>query len=728
MKLERLLLLLSVSAFFQAGIFAQVTIAPVKLSTADPSGACPALKFDFSSASAGTPFWCNPSTGVWATLGGGTPVFPGGSPGDVQCNVANAFGPCSTGVVTSDSSGNFKALSFIAGSGGGVAGALDIGQGTLPTLGTNAISLLGPTSVTSYGLKYPGAAPSVNQFLLWGTPSSGVSTGVFTGFTSTNLTDTANLVRNQGINTGSSAMTLDMSASTGASAFKAPVGVGLTTAINGAIGYDSTADMLHAAQGSADAKIPQFTVTPVNGDCANWVVSGSKYKLGTAGSPCGSGGGGSGNSVTSVTPITVSANSTSEQQLIELTLTAGYFNSLRQPFLFNGAGVYTTPIGQTPTLTFKVKLCTVSGCGSGTVVTLASIASTATLANSTNNTWNVNFLGYTAAVGATGNLEIHGPLTVDLGSLSTSPDSVFNDTNTAVSGNIDLTAALFVDFTVTTSTGSTSNSITQRSGGVMPFAATAAPVTSVNGMTGAVTVSGSNITQGTAASLPATCTTNDLYYMTNSVYTARCSSTNTWSYFSGMLGNVTRPTSTGWTWSNQGSCTIDSTNGYEYESCPANGGTTNSARIRYKAAPGGSFTLTACFLHDTAGSDGGFAGYGLYFGDGTKWVSFNLQAEPTTWALIESEWTTSSAFSTVRLEWNNSGPSRTSVIVGNPSCLQLVYNGTTMVYNYSADSFHWNQFDSRSATSFLASVSQVGWGSNPINNQTDVALIHWTGP
>jgi len=196
---------------------------------------------------------------------------------------------------------------------------------------------------------------------------------------------------------------------------------------------------------------------------------------------CSSGGGGTGTSVSSVTPVTVSANVTTDQQLMELSLPAGYLNSANQPFLFNGAGVYSTTVAQTPTLTFKVKLCTVSGCGSGTVVTLVNIVTTATIASVTNNNWNLNFMGYTATTGATGNLEIHGPVSVDLGSLTATADSIFNDVNTAVSGNINLTAALFIDFTVATSTGSASNSITQRAGGIMPFAATAAPVTSVAG-------------------------------------------------------------------------------------------------------------------------------------------------------------------------------------------------------------------------------------------------------
>ncbi len=194
------------------------------------------------------------------------------------------------------------------------------------------------------------------------------------------------------------------------------------------------------------------------------------------------GGAGAGNSVTSTTPATVNTNTTSDQQLMELSLGAGYFNSANQPFLFDGAGVYTTQTAQTPTITLKIKLCTISGCGSGTVVTLISIVSTATIAAVTNNNWNLAVMGYTHTTGATGNLEIHGPLAVDLGALTTTADSIFVDTNTAVSSNIDLTAALFVDYTIAFSTNAaTANIFTQRSGGVMPFAATAAPVTSFTG-------------------------------------------------------------------------------------------------------------------------------------------------------------------------------------------------------------------------------------------------------
>jgi hypothetical protein len=172
--------------------------------------------------------------------------------------------------------------------------------------------------------------------------------------------------------------------------------------------------------------------------------------------------------VVNTTPVTVTANTTADQTLMELALGAGQLNSLL-PYDFFGAGVYSLPVASTPTLTFKVKLCTVSGCGSGTVVTLVSITTTAATGNVTNLNWNLRFVGITHTTGTTGNLEFHGRAIADLGALSTTADSVFGDTNTAVSGSINLTAALFVDYTIAFSTGSASNSMTQRSASMSPL-------------------------------------------------------------------------------------------------------------------------------------------------------------------------------------------------------------------------------------------------------------------
>lgn len=101
---------------------------------------------------------------------------------------------------------------------------------------------------------------------------------------------TSDLMLTDSTNTAAAAFTLDASAATTTNAVKTQVKAGATATANGAIAYDSTNNMLHAAQSTADAFVPQFTAVPANNDCAKWVVSGSNYKLGTQGSACGSGG------------------------------------------------------------------------------------------------------------------------------------------------------------------------------------------------------------------------------------------------------------------------------------------------------------------------------------------------------------------------------------------------------------------------------------------------------
>lgn len=59
--------------------------------------------------------------------------------------------------------------------------------------------------------------------------------------------------------------------------------------VSGELVYDTTGDMVHLGQASADAKVPLFTITPTNNDCVKWIVSGSKYTLGDT--ACSGGGG-----------------------------------------------------------------------------------------------------------------------------------------------------------------------------------------------------------------------------------------------------------------------------------------------------------------------------------------------------------------------------------------------------------------------------------------------------
>jgi hypothetical protein len=114
------------------------------------------------------------------------------------------------------------------------------------------------------------------------------------------------------------------------------------------------------------------------------------------------------------------------------------------------------------TITQKLKLCTVSGCGSGTVVTLATYGSSANPGSVTNNQVNSLTFVTTQGAGASSVQESHGNMVIDLGASPTIADSTFADTNTATTGAIDSTVQLFLQVTGTFGVASASNSMTQR--------------------------------------------------------------------------------------------------------------------------------------------------------------------------------------------------------------------------------------------------------------------------
>ncbi len=163
------------------------------------------------------------------------------------------------------------------------------------------------------------------------------------------------------------------------------------------------------------------------------------------------------------TPVTQNGALATDQLLMAIPITTGILNTLGKTFQVVGAGVYTTGNGQTPALTFKIKLCQQSNCGGTTATTIATWTTAAATASSSNFPWRIEADVTTAAIGSTGTVECHGVSQVSLGSTITTAE-VRNDQNTGVSPTQDLSQALWVAFTVATSSASSTNSITQRLG------------------------------------------------------------------------------------------------------------------------------------------------------------------------------------------------------------------------------------------------------------------------
>ncbi len=273
-------------------------------------------------------------------------------------------------------------------------------------------------------------------------------------------------IENQGGGSGTSAATYGLkidNQTTSSSPFAIKTGLGKVE-----LGDAIQADNLTASQcvGTDASKILVSNTNCVSSLASPGAIGGTTPAAGTFTTLTATKINGSPGSVSSVTGVT-SSNPTinTDQNLIQLSLAAGFFNTSLQPFDIDASGIYSSTTASSPAITIKAKLCTVSGCGSGTVITLFNIATTALNTTAlTNATWNLTGKCVTNATGAGGNLFCHGKpgLTLDTGAALTAPDSVFADTNTATSSNIDLTAALFLQFTVAQSATGASNSYTQQ--------------------------------------------------------------------------------------------------------------------------------------------------------------------------------------------------------------------------------------------------------------------------
>lgn len=157
----------------------------------------------------------------------------------------------------------------------------------------------------------------------------------------------ASTVYNDQVNTFTAAGTADLSASTVASAFRVPNGAGLTTAVNGAIGYDTTSNNFHSGVNGADHLVAVWAGSlPANNDCIKGTVVSSHIELASAGTgACGSGGTPRLDQILSATNAWTTTNAdnplslqfaatTAGRTAVELTESAAG-TSTGTPFLFN---------------------------------------------------------------------------------------------------------------------------------------------------------------------------------------------------------------------------------------------------------------------------------------------------------------------------------------------------------------------------------------------------------
>jgi hypothetical protein len=435
---------------------------------------------------------------------------------------------------------------------------------------------------------------------------------------------------NNGVNTGTSAFTLDASAATTANAVKVPVQAGATATANGALAYDSTNNNLHTAQSGADAILPPVTITPTNNDCVKWIVSSGKVNLGDAGAVCGSGGGGGGGNAFT--------NYSGSQ-----SLAAG--STIYLPIIGGAAGV-----SNANTLQIAVP-----------ATTFSNLNMNVSPVSPSNDTYTITFRKNGASTALTCTTPVGGGMCSDSTDSFTTASGDLLDMAYTATGTTTISAKLIVSAQYAVSGGG--------GGG-----------------------GGTTNTQGTFATLP-TCTTslNTVYFFTDSFYDkATClTGAATWTYFMNGRAVTPLPFTSFSTLSTTGTITTNATHG----GVNLNFATSSNGRYEssYPATP---FTRTAAMSCNLAENSTGGPVCGVYTrtsaSGGTCYSlvyisNLNMQGYVPGFAIISHSGATCGTYITTNAQVNQSIP------IGAQSLwMKITDDGTTTTFWYGVDGVNYN--------------------------------------
>lgn len=162
--------------------------------------------------------------------------------------------------------------------------------------------------------------------------------------------------------------------------------------------------------------------------------------------------------VTSV-PITDTAFHSLIAAASDIPIPANLANIATRKIRVHASGTYVNAAASV--LNVEAQLCTVSGCGSGTVVAPAGCAVTTTnqANNLTNGQWTIDCtLSSTSTTGASGTFMAKSTVCANLGTTTAAVLSCFADTATAVSSAVDQTVQEFVNIAFKFTTSNAGNS------------------------------------------------------------------------------------------------------------------------------------------------------------------------------------------------------------------------------------------------------------------------------
>jgi hypothetical protein len=224
------------------------------------------------------------------------------------------------------------------------------------------------------------------------------------------------------------------------------------------------------------------------------------------------------------------------------------------------------------------------------------------------------------------------------------------------------------------------------------------------------------IRSGSYASLPAAGYAGRLYLPTDAPYAYLRDTGSGWDHFlPGGLGLATLPVNGDFSWVNQGSATVSTTNGGIYLQGPA--GASVNMRIRKKAAPATPYTVTAALLPVSIASQR--VGIGFRQSSDGKCATIEVVTDSTSARVTNSKWNSATSFSAAYL-----GP--TGVHLGTPIFFRIADNGANRICSYSVDGQNFVVFHTIGRTDFLTADEVLFFVHDTSNAyNTAMTLLSW---
>lgn len=220
---------------------------------------------------------------------------------------------------------------------------------------------------------------------------------------------------------------------------------------------------------------------------------------------------------------------------------------------------------------------------------------------------------------------------------------------------------------------------------------------------------GSSTAQGTAASIPGTCTTGNLYFPTNSLYTVlRCSATNTWSYF--FDGQTVTPPSGTWAWDHAtglggSTASVDTTRVYWSLTAPMNTHQGTDLSLYYAAAPAAPFTRAFALRPNVPASPTGQQGWYVGFEESSTGKFVVFAAEAPNGDGYRGKYGTYKGTSTTNLspgfDYSQQAPGGMNLFNGNV-WVRITDNNTNLIFELSFDGQFFTVLQTVSRTAHMA--------------------------